>query len=117
MRNEYIKFLDTGVNQIESELICGPRSTSVEACDDRKNELIKKLIIGELEQSHPLGSETKYFIKATETSQSGVHQICITPHFEIYPDFKVNPYSLTVSIKPNDGFNNEPFWNSDFEAL
>ena len=50
-------------------------------------------------------------------SQSGVHQICITPHFEIYPDFKVNPYSLTVSIKPNDGFNNEPFWNSDFEAL
>jgi hypothetical protein len=49
MRNEYIKFLDSDVSQIESELLCGPRSTSVEACYDRKNQLIKNLIVAELE--------------------------------------------------------------------
>ena len=47
MRNEYIKFLDSDVSQIESELLCGPRSTSVEACYDRKNQLIKNLFVAE----------------------------------------------------------------------
>jgi len=37
MRNEYIKFKDSNVDEVESELLCGPRSIRVSACDERKN--------------------------------------------------------------------------------
>jgi len=46
-----------------------------------------------------------------------VHKICINPVFDLYPDFIVEPYRFTVTIKTDDGFNNKPFWNNDFETL
>ena len=97
--------------------MCGPRSIKVQACDQEKNELIADLIIGEIQQQTPMGLISNYFVQATHASQSGVHSICLVPSFVDYPEFQAEPYRLTVTIKTDDGHNNKPSWNSDFEAV
>ena len=46
-----------------------------------------------------------------------MHEICLHPQFEEYPEFKAEPYRLTVTIKPDDGHNTKLFWNTDLETL
>ena len=101
MRNEHVKFLDQSIPRSKGELLCGERKTTHWACDktDLTNETIDEMLTQETYES-PLGLQTKFKFKTTQSKHLGVHKLCITQKFTEYPFEKdVKTYQVLIHVK------------------